>query len=274
MNDEEPENLPGSLRLLADETRRLQGPDAHPTPEALTAYHAGELVPDAEAEVQEHLAVCRHCARLLLDLPAFLAAPGEAAAAAGQPEAAETGADVAWQALRERLPRPPAEPARRPAGAPAPPAPPARRAGPRRALIQLAAAMLLAAVAVPLWIIARRLAAPELPAAMAELSPVEGDRGTTAAPPAPPAIVHADAAATFLYLHLAAEQPARRFRVELRAAGAITPLPVKLAIDPQTVGVVLARRQLVPGRYQLLVLDGEHPSAAPLGSYELQVVEP
>jgi len=43
MNDEPADGLAGSLRELASEARRRQGPDAHPSPETLTAYHAGEL---------------------------------------------------------------------------------------------------------------------------------------------------------------------------------------------------------------------------------------
>jgi len=155
MNDDA-DGLAESLQELASEARRRGGPDAHPSPETLTAYHAGELVPAAEDEVQEHLAVCRHCARLLLDLPGFLETP--AATAAGL-ERLDAEDDASWQAIQARLPRPP-EPAERRPQAP----PRSWRNLSRRTPARLAAAVLLAAVAVPLWIIARQLSAPALPA--------------------------------------------------------------------------------------------------------------
>jgi hypothetical protein len=37
--------------------------------------------------------------------------------------------------------------------------------------------------------------------------------------------------------------------------------------------LVLARRQLSPGSYQLRVLDAEQPAAQPLGEFQFQVVE-
>jgi hypothetical protein len=45
-------------------------------------------------------------------------------------------------------------------------------------------------------------------------------------------------------------------------------------VDSRTLVLVLARRQLSPGRYQLRVLDAEQPSAEPLGDFPFQVVEP
>jgi hypothetical protein len=278
MNDES-DRLRESLRELASEARRRQGPDAHPSPETLTAYHAGELTLAAAEDVREHLAVCRHCARLLLDLPAFLEAP------AGDREVPEGETDAAWQAIRERLPGPPEKAGRRretghAAWEAAPDTP--RQAWPRLAVAATFAGVAL--IAVPLWIIARHLSSPELPPATLELSTPESQRGTSEPLPLPPATVHAEAASTTLLLRLVRPQPDLRFRVELLAgvaagtagapAGRALPAPAVKIVDSRTLVLVLARRQLSPGRYQLRVLDAEQPSAEPLGDFQVQVVEP
>jgi len=278
MNDES-DRLRESLRELASEARRRQGPDAHPSPETLTAYHAGELTLAAAEDVREHLAVCRHCARLLLDLPAFLEAP------AGNREVPEGETDAAWQAIRERLPGPPEKAGRRretghAAWGAAPGTP--RQAWPRLAVAATFAGVAL--IAVPLWIIARHLSSPELPPATLELSTPESQRGTSEPLPLPPATAHAEAASTTLLLRLVRPQPDLRFRVELLAgvaagtagapAGRALPAPAVKIVDSRTLVLVLARRQLSPGRYQLRVLDAEQPSAEPLGDFQLQIVEP
>ena len=163
----------------------------------------------------------------------------------------------------------------------------ARSPGPWRAWPRLAVAAIFAGVAlvaVPLWIIARQLASPEFPPATLELSTPEGQRGTAEPPKLPPAAVHAQAASTTLLLRLARPQPNLRFRVELLAGGAAgetgapasraLPAPAVTIVDSRTLVLVLARRQLSPGSYQLRVFDAEQPSAEPLGAFQLQVVEP
>jgi Putative zinc-finger len=261
MNDET-DDLAGSLRVLAGEERRRQGPDSHPSVETLTAYHAGELTTATEEEVQEHLATCRHCTGLLLDLPAFLAPPESGA------DPGDADQHAAWQALRERLPGPPHRPPERG---------PLRR---RRTLLRLAAAAMVVLAAAPLWIVARRLAAPTLPPATVDLYPTEAWRGPAAPPSPPPATVHAAAASTTLILRLARDQPGLPFALELRAAGAAGAgtagapevLTVTRVIDSHTLLLVLPRHRLAPGRYRLRVLDAER--AEPLADYALEVVDP
>jgi Putative zinc-finger len=277
MNDES-DGVAESLGELASEARRRQGPDAHPTPETLTAYHAGDLTPAAAEDVQEHLAVCPHCARLLLDLPAFLEAP------AADLETLDVEADASWRAIRVRLPGPPQTAGRR--------REPMRAWGaaqgtPRQAWPRLAVAATFAGVAliaVPLWIIARQLASPELAPATLELSTPEGQRGTAKPPKPPPATVHVQAASTTFLLRLARPQPDLHFRLELLAGGAAgetgapasraLPAPAVTIVDARTLVLVLARRQLSPGSYRLRVLDAEQPAAEPLGDFQFQVVEP
>ncbi|MEE8523829.1 MAG: hypothetical protein V3T72_07835 [Thermoanaerobaculia bacterium] len=44
---------------------------AHPGPDELLAYHAGELADDKKEELRDHLAVCRECTRTVLDVASF-----------------------------------------------------------------------------------------------------------------------------------------------------------------------------------------------------------
>src|SRR5436305_238726 len=89
------------LGFLSEEDRR--DPEEHPSPEALTAYQANELSPEEDERLQSHLAVCKHCTELLLDLDEFLKPPVAAAEPVADFEAA---AD--WRRLREAL-KPPVE---------------------------------------------------------------------------------------------------------------------------------------------------------------------
>jgi hypothetical protein len=96
LSDEKP-LLSAAIRHLADRQRRAL--TEHPTAAELTAYHAGELPPEAEARLREHLALCRDCSDLLLDLAGFatLTPPP------GVPELTDAEVEQDWQALRARL---------------------------------------------------------------------------------------------------------------------------------------------------------------------------
>ena len=85
-----------SLRALA--ARRPRGED-HPTLQELVAYRAGELSPEGDDRIQEHLTQCRDCAQLLLDLAEFEQFPQP-------PEEmgpVDARAEASWQRLRARL---------------------------------------------------------------------------------------------------------------------------------------------------------------------------
>ncbi len=117
--------------LLADST------DAHPDPERLVRYHEGVLDMSERDLVAEHLARCRDCADLVLDL-ATLAAEFDALA-----ELPITHGDTArsetWQVMRGRLNATPKD-------APGPPdrrAPSNRHAGRWRSHLATAALLLL-----------------------------------------------------------------------------------------------------------------------------------
>lgn len=95
--DDEKPPLDAALRHLAEQQRRSL--TSHPTPQELAAYHAGELPPEAEARILDHLAVCRECSDLLLDLSGFAdLKPPE-----GVPDLTDQQVEEDWQALRERM---------------------------------------------------------------------------------------------------------------------------------------------------------------------------
>ena len=118
--DDEKPPLDAALRHLAEQQRRSL--TSHPTPQELAAYHAGELPPEAEARILDHLAVCRECSDLLLDLSGF----ADLKPPAGVPELTDAQVEQDWQALRSRMRK--EEPERRPAEVvPIRPAGPAQR---------------------------------------------------------------------------------------------------------------------------------------------------
>lgn len=154
MNDEKI-SLTAALRHLAEQERRT--PSEHATPGELTACHEGTLPPPVEARVREHLAHCRLCSDLLLDLAGF----ADLAPPPGVPELTDAEVEEDWQALRARMgegeegsvpreetPKPPGEvvPIRRPSTA--------TRVKPDRDFSPwkvAAAAILVAAVGLSVW---------------------------------------------------------------------------------------------------------------------------
>lgn len=97
MSDDDKPSLAQAIRLLAERDRRTLG--AHPKIEDLAAYHAGELSPEAEARLREHLAVCHECSDLLLDLINF----ADLAPPPGEPDLTDEEMEEDWQALRARM---------------------------------------------------------------------------------------------------------------------------------------------------------------------------
>lgn len=95
--DDEKPPLDAALRHLAEQQRRSL--TSHPTPQELAAYHAGELPPEAEARILDHLAICRECSDLLLDLSGF----ADLKPPAGVPELTDAQVDQDWQALRAKM---------------------------------------------------------------------------------------------------------------------------------------------------------------------------
>jgi hypothetical protein len=90
-------SLTAAIRHLAEQDRRT--PADHATPGELAAYNEGTLPPPVEARVREHLAHCRTCSDLLLDLAGF----ADLAPPPGVPELTDAEVEQDWQKLRGRL---------------------------------------------------------------------------------------------------------------------------------------------------------------------------
>ncbi|MES1240043.1 MAG: zf-HC2 domain-containing protein [Acidobacteriota bacterium] len=154
MNDEKT-SLTAALRLLAEQEHRTSA--EHSTPGELAAYHEGTLPPQDQERVREHLAHCRLCSDLLLDLAGF----ADLAPPPGVPELTDAEVEEDWQALRARIrEREPAPVV--PFPAPAPPAPaPVILPRKRRPWRSVAAALVAVAAGWGAWMIIPK---PELAA--------------------------------------------------------------------------------------------------------------
>jgi hypothetical protein len=142
MSDRDQE-LREALDALATDLRSGR---AHPDPDALAAYHAGELPPREESAIQDHLAACRDCAALLLDLEGL----GDPEFGAGSGLAQK---EEVWRRLRDDVPL------REAGGAVSPTVVPFRRrtlATAPRWLQTLAAALLLATLGQAVWLASLR----------------------------------------------------------------------------------------------------------------------
>lgn len=99
---EEPEELndeiAGAVRAFARQKRKESTP--HPLPEALLAYHQGQLSPEESEEMREHLVLCESCSDLVLDLGSFPEIePVDPASQASE----DAVTDRRWESLRTRL---------------------------------------------------------------------------------------------------------------------------------------------------------------------------
>ena len=162
MDDDKPPLEP-TLRALAQKARRDL--DDHPTPEELVAYRSGELTPQDEERIQDHLALCRDCSQLLLDLKDFEEDKPEDEAGLSDAQV-----EAAWRRLRPRLEERKVLTSRRWFASP-------------RVAYGLAAALFVCVVGLSFWVSTLRerlrdLSSPEVNFAMVELEPIgETSRG-------------------------------------------------------------------------------------------------
>lgn len=243
----------------------------HLDPDELAAYHAGELPPEAESRVQDHLVACRECAGLLLDLDG-LGDPGF-----GRDEALPAGAaDAIWEGVRERLGREEAQVIPLAAR-------PAREIPPRspRWLQALAASLLVAALGLSFW-------AASLYRTVEELSRPQGNapvldlRSLTArgeGDPPPAVEVPADARLFTVILHPPRQTLQDEYRVEIARAGGGT-VWSEGGLRPNPFGslsLILARRDLGSGEFRIRLFGAGPESTVqkePLAEYALFVEPP
>lgn len=284
--DDHPPELSARLRAALDDLAAQGG--EHPSSERLAAYHHDRLEgPEAE-RVQEHVAGCRHCSDLLLELARFEPAPvsedaQEAAAwrelrerlredhaatgaAAEKDESGREGSSgpAPGRAARSRpLSVPPILTARgqRPGGETAPGeprdassrrAPPPRSAWSRHAPA-LAAAFLLLAVGLGAWAVRlhsklEALGAPQPGIPIVHLEPPGSTRGDRAP-------VEVGAGQRFVVILNPTAPPHVEHRLEITTAGG-EPVWSGGGLFPTGAGtfhVELSRRLLPPGSYRLLL---------------------
>ncbi len=135
-----------SFRATIDGSKSLSS--QHLSSEDICAYHAGDKSAREEARIQDHLAECRECAALLLDLSAF----------SEQARQSETGEDVyaAWNEFK------------RAAGMSMPPrvvdfeSNRRRKMSPLTVGLAIAASLIFVVLAGGIWMRIRRGATPEI----------------------------------------------------------------------------------------------------------------
>jgi hypothetical protein len=238
-------HLCDALERLASETR---GPgSAHPGAGELLAWHAGELEAAAAEAVLDHLAVCVECARLALEIPAFLASAALPRVAAAGPR---------------EIPKMPSARPRSPA---------------RMSLLALAAALALCAIGWSLRLPGHFRPQPE--ASFVRVYPPEQRRGGEPAAGSRPVRLRLESQATGLIVELPAPPLAApsdpRWRVEIVGTGGqVLSAPAAVAVNQQEVVVLFTLRQLPPGDYRLRVLADGSGRARLIQEYPLRVLSP
>jgi hypothetical protein len=158
---------------LTEALKEMMAPSPHLEPEEIADYHDGQLSPEDERRVQDHLVACRECSELLLDLEG-LADPDF-----GAGETLPDGAgEQVWESIRKET-RKEIQPSnvvpfRREA----------RRSETPRWLRSLAAMLLLSTMALSGWVMSLRsqvkdLSSPQANTPVVDLYPVSSVRGET-----------------------------------------------------------------------------------------------
>ena len=203
-------DLKQAARDLAAERRR----DGHPEAVELSAYAGKALPAERKDEVQEHLASCVECTRLLADFLDF--------DELSPPDGFERLTDVDVAAARRRLHRNLEQRAAT--------APPAAVRGTRwtgtfaspRPLQLLAAALAAAVIGLTFWGVSQqrslhRLQQPEVNVATHDIEPVGSDQ-LRGGPAAGPTVIDGAAGSAILILQLPEVQSHPAYRVAIRAS--------------------------------------------------------
>lgn len=228
---------------------------AHPAPEALLDFLAGDLPEDEREGIEEHLAICRSCARTALDfsmLPESEREEGE-----GEP-LSERELASEWERFRATV---------------APPVRPPRHTAP---LLALAAALLIAVAGLSLWSLhlgrqVRALSGPRADVAVVDLVPLDAVERTPRE--GEPARLPSWAERLVLILNLA--EPAEHSRYQVEIAGpdgrAVWSRPDVRRGEDGTFTLELPRRFLPPGSYHIRVSGLRDGTAEPVAEYAIRI---
>lgn len=233
----------------------------HPAPEQLFEYQEGLLTKKEKAEVQNHLALCPDCTRMVLELSGTI-----------EPEIPEVEAPLSeermaalWPGLRERVPLPP------------PPQAARWRRSFERVALPLAASLLLASLAASFWVWSlfrenRLLARPRVNVAVRDLVPLgeqeirreeEGEAG-----------VPLEAEAVLLVLNLSDMRPFPTYRAEVLDAPDGKLLWASDELQRSTRGnftLQLPRPFPGSGHYRVRLFGVDGGQREPLAEYEVDL---
>ena len=252
--------LEAELRAVAE--ARSRGLDGHPSPAELVDYYFGELTPEAADALQEHLAFCRECSQVVLDMVAFSRPPE------GEPAKPAVDLDREWDRLQARLET------RAPRPGPRPVAPRTSRKLPW----SLAAAFLILTLGLLGWNLnlRNRLEETRLPSAeiaMANLAPERP--GAERAAEAPVRVeVRPRQRKVFLLLNLGDLREFPEYRMELadaegRALWAESGVPRQ---EDGTFLLEIPAEMLAARVYEVRLSGRGEGERAPLAEYSFEVV--
>jgi len=253
-------DLKAAVRDLAQATE--SGLSAHPSHDELHAYAANALDAAEQDRIEDHLSVCRECARTVLDLAALPEEEPEEVDEEPMPESARA---AAWERLRR-------------AAAPTPPAPFQRRAAPVPAFLPVAlAATLVLALGLGWRVIrlgeeVRQLSAPRSDVYVTDLLPVGSGRprergeADVVSPPA-------WASRVVLILDFPGRASHPEYAVELARAGG-PPIWSRRGLRPGPEGTFtleVPRQWLPPGDYEIRLTGLRGAATEEVARYELRV---
>jgi hypothetical protein len=233
----------------------VRGPD-HPAPEDLLDYHAGDLPPEERERIQDHLALCRDCVRVVLDLDSF--PDVEPVRKEDRLTDREVAAEWRRFATRTRAPRLP-------------------RWAPSPLPLALAATLLIAVVGLSLWVArlrneVSRLSAPRADVYIADLVPqgetVERAEGREEAVRVPAWADH-----VLLILNLADPSSYPEYRVEIEKADGAEVWSrdgVRRSADG-TFALEVPRRLLPAGSYRIRLSGSRGGAEEPVAEYGARI---
>lgn len=250
-------NLTAAVQDLAVALERGLGD--HPAPGELLDFLAGDLSEGGRERIEDHLALCRACARTALEL----AGSSELEAAPAGALLTEKELAAEWERFRGALAATPAR----------------RTAAMRGVPWALAAGLLLAVVGLGWWVgelarEVRRLSAPRGDMVVADLLPVAARERAAGEDEGEEVPVPAWAERVVLLLALADPGAAAEYRVEIAGADGGGGRQIRgLRRDPDgTLALDLPARMLRPGRYRIRLFTAE--GGKPVAEYALRVVPP
>jgi hypothetical protein len=238
--DDETQDLDKLFERLKREEKAKGDPEEHPSVETLTAYHTNELSSEENARIQEHLAACRRCAEIVLELDAFLAEP------AGGPEVVDFEAAAEWRRLRERMTKEAETVYDQP-----------RRVAWRRWTPALAAGLTLAVVGLYF------LSQPDRP--FTTLDPIGSVRG---GPPAETVPLSHD-----LVLRTESDRPYEEYRAEFLDPSTGQLVTEISGLKGNRLSEVLVRvpKSLEPGEYEIRLFGIPNEREGPIGTYSVEL---